>query len=102
MRISDWSSDVCSSDLRDGFLTDVEVAETADQAEAVKLPRLLLKAADEQHFAIEFLELFGRRVIGDGVARRLAIGRGGWGGCGLFRRGGGARRCFGQGGFLCI
>src|SRR3546814_19863000 len=28
---------------RDGFLTDVEVAETADQAGAVKLPRLLLK-----------------------------------------------------------
>ena len=34
---------------RDRFLADVEVAEAADQAEAVELPRALLEAADEQH-----------------------------------------------------
>ena len=34
---------------RDRFLADVEVAEAADQPEAVELARALLEAADEQH-----------------------------------------------------
>ena len=38
---------------RDRFLADVEMAEAADQAEAVELPRALLEAADEQHLAVE-------------------------------------------------
>ena len=38
---------------RDRFLADVEVAEAADQAEAVELPRPLLEAADEQHLLVE-------------------------------------------------
>ena len=38
-----------------GFLADIEVAEAADQAHAVELPRLLLEAADQQHVRIEFL-----------------------------------------------
>ena len=33
----------------DGFLADVEVAEAANQAHAVHLPRLLFEAADRQH-----------------------------------------------------
>ena len=37
----------------DGFLADVEVAEAADQAEAIKLPRPLLETADEQHLLVE-------------------------------------------------
>ena len=37
------------------LLPDIEVAEAADQPHAVKLARLLLEAADEQHVAIEFL-----------------------------------------------
>ena len=36
----------------DGFLADIEVAETADQAHAVHLPRLFLEAADGEHVAI--------------------------------------------------
>jgi hypothetical protein len=36
----------------DGFLADIEVAEPADHAHAVKLAGLLLEAADQQHFAI--------------------------------------------------
>ena len=41
----------------DRFLADIEVAEAADIAHAVELPRLLLESADEQHQAIsvEFL-----------------------------------------------
>ena len=41
----------------DRFLADVEVAEAADQPEAVELPRALLEAADEQHLAIELEQL---------------------------------------------
>ena len=36
---------------RDGLLADVEMAEAADLAEAVRLAGLLLEAADEQHLA---------------------------------------------------
>src|SRR3546814_3179406 len=36
MRISDWSSDVCSSDLRDERLIDVPVAITAYSGEALE------------------------------------------------------------------
>ena len=33
----------------DGLLADIEVAEAADIAHAVKLSRLLLETADQQH-----------------------------------------------------
>ncbi len=36
------------------FLTDIEVAETADQAHPVKLSGLFLEPADQQHAAIGF------------------------------------------------
>src|SRR5262249_61795669 len=36
----------------DGFLTDVEVAEAADQPHAVQLSRLLLEPTNEQHLAV--------------------------------------------------
>ena len=36
----------------DGFLADVEMAESADQAHAVELARALLEAADQQHVAV--------------------------------------------------
>ena len=36
----------------DGFLADIEVAETADQPHAVELARLLLEAADQEHVAV--------------------------------------------------
>src|SRR5207253_8990380 len=41
----------------DGFLADIEMAETADGAHAVELARLFLEAADQQHVAqrLEFL-----------------------------------------------
>ncbi len=42
---------------RDRFLADIEVAEAADQPEAVKLPRALLEAADEQHLLVEIEQL---------------------------------------------
>jgi hypothetical protein len=35
----------------DGFLTDVQVAETADRAHAVELTSLLLEPANQQHVA---------------------------------------------------
>ena len=45
-----------------GFLADIEVAEAADQAHAVKLAGPLFEAADQQHVGIEFLEGFGVAV----------------------------------------
>ena len=38
---------------RDRFLADVEMAEPADQAEAIELPRALLETADQQHLLVE-------------------------------------------------
>ena len=35
-----------------GFLADIEMAKTADEAHAIELARLFLKAADEQHVLI--------------------------------------------------
>ena len=59
----------------DGFLADIEVAETADEAHAVELAGLFLEAADEQHLAIggELLLLgeFERRL---GRARFVLAG----------------------------
>src|SRR3546814_2526181 len=49
---------------RDGFLSDIEVAEAADQAETIELARLLLETADQQPFAIEDFEFLRRRQIG--------------------------------------
>jgi hypothetical protein len=37
---------------RDRFLADVEMAEPTNQSHAVELPGPLLKAPDQQHFAI--------------------------------------------------
>ena len=82
-------------------LTDIQVTKSTAQPQPIKLPRLFLKTADQQHFAVEFLQLFWRRVIRNGIARLLTVGRGGRGRCSLFRRGGSARRSFGQGRFLC-
>ena len=42
---------------RDRLLADIEVAEAADQAEAVELPGPLLEAADQQHLAVELQQL---------------------------------------------
>jgi hypothetical protein len=62
---------------RFGSIADVEVAEPADQAEAVELSRALLEAADEQHLAVEFEQL----LAGGGMPLRLwrAGAIGAWG-----------------------
>ena len=50
----------------DGFLADVEMAETADRTHAVELTGLLLEAPDQQHVAQSLELLFpgelGRRA----------------------------------------
>ena len=51
----------------DRFLADVEVAETADQPEAVELAGALLEPADEQHLLVEVEQL----VLASLVALRL-------------------------------
>src|SRR5690606_27826371 len=57
----------------DGLLADIEMAETADEAHAVKLARLLLEAADQEHVAIG-LELI---ILGElGRRRSLECGLG--------------------------
>ena len=42
-----------------GFLTDIKVAETTDQAHAIKLARLFLKPPDQQHFPVMSQQFFG-------------------------------------------
>jgi hypothetical protein len=48
----------------DGFLADIEMAKTANQPHAIKLARLFLEPANEQHVAIVFEQggAFGRVV----------------------------------------
>jgi hypothetical protein len=65
---------VVRAQLRDGpgaagFLPDVEVAEAADLALAIKLGGFLLDAADQQHVAEHFLQAVGGKSAG---ARRFA------------------------------
>ena len=55
---------------RDRFLADVEVAEAADQAEAVELAGLLLEPADQQHLLVEVQQL----VLARAIARVLLEG----------------------------
>jgi hypothetical protein len=79
---------------RDRFLADIEVAEAADQAEAVKLAGALLEAADEQHLAVIFEQFVLAGLMALRLGRAFAVGRG--------RRGGGAlgalgRCCLGHG-----
>ena len=90
--------DAVASDLhrrlqadRDRFLADVEVAEAADQAEAVELPGALLEAADEQHLLVEVEQLVLRRLVALGLVRAFPVGRCGRGRsrrrlCGRFSR----------------
>src|SRR4051812_26795084 len=47
----------------DGFLADVQMAEAADQAHAVELSGALLEPPDQQHVAIERLELLGAYAV---------------------------------------
>jgi hypothetical protein len=65
----------------DGFLPDIEVAEPADEAHAVKLAGLLLEAADQQHLAIGFefgfLVEFGDPAVQPALFSRLLAGCGG-------------------------
>ncbi len=49
----------------DSFLADIEMAESANQAHAVHLPRLLFEAADGQHGAVGG-KLLLLAEIGDG------------------------------------
>src|SRR3546814_3882378 len=62
MRISDWSSDVCSSDLRDGV---VEIRDF--------LPAATFSALQEQLFS--YRGPAREMVQGDTITRRLAIDR---------------------------
>jgi hypothetical protein len=48
---------------RDRFLADVEVAEPADEPEAIELPGPLLEPADEQHLLVELQKLFVARLV---------------------------------------
>ena len=59
----------------DGFLADIEVTETGNQAHAVQLPRLLLEAADEQHLAVIFEQGILVRCGGLAATGGFALGR---------------------------
>ena len=67
------------------FLSDIKVAEPANQTHAIKLARLFLESADQQHFAIEIQQFLGGNIWFCGTFRRcLACGhaspscRNGW------------------------
>ena len=45
-----------------GFLANVQVAEPADQAHAVQLPRLFLESTDQQHVLVVFQKFIRRDV----------------------------------------
>src|SRR6478672_7050040 len=78
---------------RDRLLTDIEMAETADQAEPIKLPGALLEAPDEEHLPIIFEQFRLRGLVALGLGRSLAIRglRRRRGGVGFLR--GALRRC---------
>ncbi len=48
---------------RHRFLPDVEVTETANQTEAIKLPRFSLKTPDQQHPLIECEHFIDARIV---------------------------------------
>ena len=58
----------------DSLLSDVQMAEPADQTQPVKLPCLFLKTPDEQHILVEFEQLFLGRFIGLRFRRSFTIG----------------------------
>src|SRR5206468_12996259 len=60
------------------FLPDVEVAEAADLAQAVRFARLLLEAADEGHLPEPPAVLLGTRGV-EAPAAGAGLGRGGAG-----------------------
>ncbi|MNZ99748.1 hypothetical protein D3C78_1190870 [compost metagenome] len=68
-----------------GFLTDVEVTETADEAHTIKLAGLFFETADKKHFTIGVKLFFLREVravlagkFGCSLCRCLAAGYGRW------------------------
>jgi hypothetical protein len=65
----------------DGFLPDVEVTEPPDEAHPVELARLLLEAADQEHFPVVVKQF----VLRD-VRRRGGLARGHAGGSSLKQR----------------
>src|SRR3546814_10117566 len=65
MRISDWSSDVCSSDLLDGA-GDGDVAADVANADADRI------VAGDSHLTV-VLERSGERPVGDDAARIVAF-----------------------------
>src|SRR5690606_20698092 len=77
---------------RNRFLADIEVTETADEPQAVKLSRLLLEPADQHHLAIEFQQFFLTRLIINRLLRTVPFMIApGWG-FGFLRAGGGSMR----------
>src|SRR3546814_17469838 len=56
MRISDWSSDVCSSDLRDAQA----VVAFAELARAARIVEMVFADEGRNHFGIE--QLFGQAI----------------------------------------
>src|SRR3546814_16138297 len=67
MRISDWSSDVCSSDLRLPFLEDVGLEGTTGEVTAYTIGQVPLEASgdDLTWLVIETVEELSRsRVLG--------------------------------------
>ncbi len=65
---------------RNSFLADIQVAEAADQAHAVKLARALLEPADQEHVPIVLKEivLSGLCELGLGGARSRHLNTSAW------------------------
>src|SRR3546814_17716942 len=75
MRISDWSSDVCSSDLADQQTIAAWYAKHSVAFRQLRQTRLQLLRA-RQHVGLEFrLDDFFEHGAGDPACQRIAIGR---------------------------
>jgi hypothetical protein len=74
---------------RNGFLADIEMAEAADETEAVELAGFFFEAADEQHLLVEFEQLLLGGFVPLRFVRAFAVGY-----CGFSRCF--ASRCFGH------
>src|SRR3546814_14714812 len=79
MRISDWSSDVCSSDLPNGC--NRRILEDGECVAAIQCVEVVVEALERQRTAQEITVRVGEREIARLVARRiprpLALHRGG-------------------------
>src|SRR3546814_1807536 len=75
MRISDWSSDVCSSDLGDGFLLLDNIAvDPAHHGRGLGKRLMDFTEAEARRQGYRFIELYTNEVMFENIARYRHLG----------------------------